>query len=121
MLSAPSTTALHETHRIPALALLIVVAELLAYGVGLPALGVALFGIAVAAVLLHLALPRTDPAAHGLLAWSFGLTALFTTVAFWSALPFAFGGAAIAARPRSIPAILGGISILLALVFCILA
>jgi len=106
---------------LPAVAALIVVAELIAYEGAPEGLAAAAFGIAVAAVLLHVALPRTDPAAHGLLAWSFGLTALFTLVAFWSALPFAFGAAAIAARPRSVPAALGALALLLGLVFCILA
>ena len=104
-----------------ALAALILAAELVAYDGALVAVAVAALGVAVAAALIHGALPRTDPAAHGLLAWSFALTALFTTIAFWSALPFAFGAAAIAARPRSVAAALGALALLLALVFCILA
>jgi hypothetical protein len=106
---------------LPAVTVLIVVAELIAYDFALAGVLAAAFGIAVAAVLVHVALPRTPPEAHGVLAWSFGLTALFTLVAFWSALPFAFGAAAIVARPRSVPAALGALALLLGLVFCILA
>ena len=96
-----------------------VVAELIAYDDVLPALGAAAFGTAVAALLVHLVLPRVDPAAHGILAISFGLSALFTTIAFWSALPFAF--AVAAARAGRAGAVLGGIATVIALVFCILA
>ncbi|HEV2812677.1 MAG TPA: hypothetical protein VGW10_05430 [Solirubrobacteraceae bacterium] len=105
-----------------AIAVLAVVAELLAYD-GPAGLGAAAFGIAVGALLVHVVVPRTDRAAHGLLAWSFGLTALFTTVAFWSALPFAFAAGAYAAAGRATapPAVLGAIATVIASVFCILA
>ncbi len=106
-----------------AAAALILLAELLAHGASAAWLGVSAFGIAVAATLLLVALPRVDPAGHGLLAISFAATALFTTVAFWSALPFAFGVAAIAAAPRPAAptAILGALAMAVALTFCIIA
>ncbi|HEV2999827.1 MAG TPA: hypothetical protein VGW75_03720 [Solirubrobacteraceae bacterium] len=107
-----------------ATALLIVVAELFANDAE-PAgtLVLSAFGIAVAAVLLLAVLPRVDPRAHGILAASFALTALFTCVAYWSALPFAFGAAAVAAsrRPTAPAALLGAFAVVLALVFCIIA
>jgi hypothetical protein len=88
-----------------------------------PWAGLSLWGIGLTALLLLVALPRTDPSAHPLLAWSFGITALFTCVAFWSALPFAFGTAAVAAarRPTAPAALLGIAALLLATAFCILA
>ena len=105
-----------------ALAVLAVVAELCAYD-GPAGLGAAAFGIAIGALLVYVVVPRVDPAAHGLLAWSFGLTALFTTVAFWSALPFAFAAGAFAAAGRASapPAVIGVIAAAVASVFCILA
>ncbi len=85
--------------------------------------GLSAFGIGVTALLLLVVLPRTDPAAQPVLAASFGITALFTCVAFWSALPFAFGAGAIAAarRPTAPAAILGIIGIVIGFVFCVLA
>ncbi len=85
--------------------------------------GLSAFGIGVTALLLLVVLPRTEPAAHPVLAASFGITALFTCVAFWSALPFAFGAGAIAAarRPTAPAAILGIIGIVIGFVFCVLA
>ncbi|MDQ3741417.1 MAG: hypothetical protein M3389_10805 [Actinomycetota bacterium] len=85
--------------------------------------GLSAFGIAVAAVLLLGVLPRVDQSAHPILATSFGVTALFTCVAFWSALPFAFGAGAVAAarRPTSPAALLGILGAVVAFVFCVIA
>lgn len=107
-----------------ATALVIVVAELFANDAEpLGTIVLSAFGIAVAATLLLVVLPRVDPRAHGILAASFALTALVTCVAFWSALPFAFGAAAIAAseRPTAPAALLGAFALVVALVFCIFA
>jgi hypothetical protein len=105
-----------------AVAAVAAVAELLAYesAAGLVA---ALFGVAVAALLVLAVLPRVDPAAHPVLAVSFGLTALVTCVAFWSALPFAFAAGALAAsgRPSAPGAVLGAIGAAAAFAFCIMA
>ena len=99
-----------------------VAAELLAYG-SAAGLAAAAFGTAVAAVLILVVLPRVDPRAHGVLAISFALSALFTCLAFWSALPFAFGAAAIAAAGRAThpAAITGIVASALAATFCVLA
>ena len=99
------------------------VAESLAYENVLAALVVTAFGIGVAAVFVYVALPRLDASIHPFLAISFGVTALFTTIAFWGGLPFGFGAAAIVAaeRPASVGAILGVLAIVIASVFCIIA
>ncbi len=86
-------------------------------------LGAAAFGTAVAAVAILVVLPRVDPRAHPVLAVSFALSALFTCVAFWSALPFAFGAAAVAAAGRlgHPAAVTGVVAAILAATFCVLA
>lgn len=98
------------------------VAEVLAYesAVGL---GVAAFATAIAALAILVVLPRVDPRARPVLAVSFAVTALFTCLAFWSGLPFAFGAAAIAAAGRlgHPAAVTGAVAMVLAAVFCVLA
>ncbi len=114
----------YRPHLLAATAALILVAELFANdGAPVATLALTAWGTAVTAVLLLVVLPRTDPRAHGVLAVSFGVTALFTCLAFWSALPFAFGAGAIAAarRPFAVPAVLGALGMILALAFCIIA
>jgi hypothetical protein len=105
-------------------AALIVVAELFANDAQpLGTLVLSAFGIGVTALLLFVVLPRVDPAGHPVLAASFAVTALLTCVAFWSALPFAFGAGAVAAakRPTAVPAVLGVLAAIVAFVFCIIA
>lgn len=81
------------------------------------------FGVGVTALLLLVALPRVEPAGHPVLAASFAVTAVLTCVAFWSALPFAFGAGAVAAakRPTAVPAAIGVLAMTVAFVFCIIA
>ena len=104
-------------------AVLALVAESLAHDDVLVAAAVTAFAIAVAALLTHAALRRVEPPARPILALCFGATAVFTTVAFWSALPFGFGAAAIASsgRAASLASLLAGFAMLLATVFCIVA
>ena len=107
-----------------ATAALTVVAELFANDAEpLGTLVLSAFGIGVTALLLFVVVPRVDPAGHPVLAASFALTALITCVAFWSALPFAFGAGAVAAsqRPTAVPAILGAIAMVVAMAFSIIA
>ena len=106
-----------------AVAVLAVVAESLAHDDVLVAAAVTAFAIGVAALLTHAALRRVEPSARPILALCFGVTAVFTTVAFWSALPFGFGAAAIASsgRPTTLSSLLAGFAMLLATVFCIVA
>ncbi len=114
----------HRPRLLATTAVLVVVAELFANDADLAGtLVLSAFGIAVAALLVLVVLPRVDPAAHPLLAVSFAVSALITCVAFWSALPFAFGAGAIAAtgRATALPSLLAGFAMVIALVFCIIA
>ena len=92
-------------------------------------LSLSAFGIVVSALLLFVVVPRLRPGSPALV---FGVLAIITTVIFWSALPFAFGAAAIAASsPRDdqpeaaggaglkAGAALGLLAWLAAFVFCI--
>ena len=119
------TAEMRRTRLLAAIAPIIVIAELLAHDAKLPDwLVLSAWGIGLAALLLLVVLPRVDRSAWPVLSLSFGVTALITCVAFWSALPFAFGAAAIAASEerRTAPgAVLGALAMLLALVFCIIA
>ena len=114
---------MRETPRLLALvAVVSAVAEVLAYE-SAAGLGAAAFGTAVAAVLLLVVLPRVDRRAHPVLAVSFAASALFTCLAFWSALPFAFGAGAVGAAGRlSHPAAVTGLAAMaVATAFCVLA
>ena len=104
-------------------ALVSLVAETLAHGNVLIAAAVTAFGVGAGALFTYLALARVDASARPILALLYGVTAVFTAVAFWSALPFGFGAAALATSPRrlSLATGLGAFGLLLALVFCIVA
>jgi hypothetical protein len=60
-------------------------------------LGIAAFGIAVTALLLYVVVPRIGGDSRRTVALVFGVLSVVTVLVFWSALPFAFGAAAIAA------------------------
>ncbi len=60
-------------------------------------IGVSLFGIALSAVLLLVAVPRLPPDVRSAAVLGFGIGAIVTCLLWWSALPFALGIAAIAA------------------------
>jgi hypothetical protein len=104
-----TTTRISRTHLLVGIAAVIVVAELFANVVDVGNhdtssegsvggwLGLSAFGIAVTALLLLVVLPRISPARRRTAALVFGILAIVTVVAFWSALPFALGAAAIAA------------------------
>ena len=106
-----------------AVAVLALVAESLAHDDVLVAAAVTAFAMGVAALLTHAARRRVDASARPILALCFGATAVFTTVAFWSALPYGFGAAAVATsgRASSLASFLAGFAMLLATVFCIVA
>jgi hypothetical protein len=93
-------------------------------------LGLSAFGIAVTALLLLYVVPRLR---RGSPAVVFGVLAIITLAIFWSALPFAFGAAAIAAsapgdeQPTTAAggglkagAALGVLAIIAGFVFCII-
>jgi hypothetical protein len=67
-------------------------------------IGFSLFGIAVSAVLLLVAIPRLPADARPTAVLGFGIGAVVTCLFFWSALPFALGVAAIAAAAPARPA-----------------
>jgi hypothetical protein len=60
-------------------------------------IGASLFGIALSAVLLLVAVPRLPEDSRRLAVLGFGIGAVVTCVIFWTTLPFALGVAAIAA------------------------
>ena len=96
-------------------------------------IGLSLFGIALSAVLLLVAVPRI-PAEHRRTAvLGFGIVAVVTCLVFWSTLPFALGIAAIAAAapdddnpegmepaPSTAGVLLGVLAIVAAFVLCII-
>ena len=104
-------------------AVVALVAESVAHDDVLVAAAVTAFAIVLAALLTHAARRRVEPSARPILALCFGVTAVFTTVAFWSALPFGFGAAAIASSGRagSLASLLAAFAMIVATVFCILA
>jgi len=57
--------------------------------------GLSIFGIAVTAVLLLVVVPRIPPHQRRTAVLAFGGAAVVTVAVFWSALPFAFGAAAL--------------------------
>lgn len=58
-------------------------------------IGLSVFGIAVTALLLLVAVPRLPREHRRTAVLGFGIAAVVTVVVFWSALPFAFGAAAL--------------------------
>jgi hypothetical protein len=96
----PRTTLLVAT------SIIILIAELAANGIFLGSggesdvggwVGLSLWGIAVTAVLLLVAVPRLPREHRTTAVLAFGGGAVLTCAIFWSALPFALGAAAIAA------------------------
>ena len=102
-----SLTHLPRTTLLIAISIVIVVAMLFANGVLLADaqddrstggfIGFSLFGIALSAVLLLVAVPRLPRDMRRTAVLGFGIGAVVTCLAFWSTLPFALGIAAIAA------------------------
>ena len=102
----PLTTT-PRTTLLVAISVVIVIAMLFANGVVLADaederstggfIGFSLFGIALSAVLLLVAVPRLPADMRRIAVLGFGIGAVVTCLAFWSTLPFALGIAAIAA------------------------
>jgi hypothetical protein len=137
-----SLTRIPRTTLLIGISIVIVAAELFANGVVAASgddqksvggwIGASLFGIALSAVLLLVAVPRL-PAEHRRTAvLGFGIGAVVTCLVFWSALPFALGIAAIAAAapgddtpegtdpaPSTAGALLGALAIVVAFVLCL--
>jgi hypothetical protein len=106
-----SLTRIPRTTLLLAISVVIVIAELFANGIvaGAPEdnqsvsawIGFSLFGIALSAVLLLVAVPRLPDDFRQTAVLGFGIGAVVTCLLWWSALPFALGIAAIAAAaPR---------------------
>jgi hypothetical protein len=99
-------TRLPRTTLLAAIAVIILIAELFANeliagdegddDVG-GWIGLSLFGIAVTAVLVLVVVPRLRGPGRRNAVLGFGIAAVVLCVIFWSALPFAFGAAALAA------------------------
>jgi len=96
-------------------------------------IGLSLFGIAVTAVLLLVAVPRLPREHRTTAVLGFGIGAVVTCAIFWSALPFALGAAAIAAAapdddspegtapaPSTAGVLLGVLAIIAGFVLCII-
>jgi hypothetical protein len=94
--------------------------------------GLSLFGIALSAVLLLVAVPRLPNEHRTTAVLAFGIGAVVTCVIFWSTLPFALGIAAIAAAapdddspegmapaPSTAGVLLGTLAIVAAFVLCL--
>ena len=102
-----SLTTLPRTTLLIGISIVIVIAMLFANGVVFASatdesstggfIGASLFGIALSAVLLLVAVPRLPEDTRRIAVLGFGIGAVVTCVAFWSTLPFALGVAAIAA------------------------
>jgi len=102
-----SLTRTPRTTLLIAISVVIVVAMLFANGIVLADaqderstggfIGFSLFGIALSAVLLLVAVPRLPADMRRTAVLGFGGAAVITCLVFWSTLPFALGIAAIAA------------------------
>jgi hypothetical protein len=95
-------------------------------------IGLSLFGIALTAVLLLVAVPRLPQEHRRNAVLGFGIGAVVFCVVFWSAIPFALGAAAIAAAgprddspegtesaPSTAGVLLGVLAIIAAFILCI--
>jgi hypothetical protein len=95
-------------------------------------IGLSLFGIALTAILLLVAVPRLPQEHRRTAVLGFGVGAVVLCVVFWSAIPFALGAAAIAAAgprddspegtewaPSTAGVLLGVLAIIAAFVLCI--
>ena len=99
-------TTLPRTNLLIGISVVIVIAMLFANGVIAPDatqnrstggfIGGSLFGIALSAVLLLVAVPRLPEDVRPLAVLGFGIGAVVFCLIFWSAIPFALGIAAIA-------------------------
>jgi hypothetical protein len=102
-----SITRMPRTQLLAVIAALIIVAELFANEIIAGDdpdaggwIGLSLFGIAVAAVLVFVAVPRIAARNRRTAVLAFGIAAVITCAVFWSALPFGLAAAALAAaRP----------------------
>jgi hypothetical protein len=96
-------------------------------------IGLSLFGIALTAILLLVAVPRLPQEHRRNAVLGFGVGAVVLCVVFWSAIPFALGAAAIAAAgprddspdgtefaPTTAGVLLGVLAIIAAFVLCII-
>jgi hypothetical protein len=96
-------------------------------------IGFSVFGIALSAILLLVAVPRLPSDMRRTAVLGFGVGAVVTCLIFWSTLPFALGVAAIAAAgpeddsphgsdpaPTTAGVLLGVLAIVAAFVFCII-
>jgi hypothetical protein len=102
-----SLTTLPRTTLLIGISIVIVVAMLFANGVLFASgdderstggfVGASLFGIALSAVLLLVAVPRLPEDMRRTAVLGFGIGAVVTCLVFWSTLPFALGVAGIAA------------------------
>jgi hypothetical protein len=135
-------TRLPRTILLIAISVIIVIAELFANEIAAGDegdaevggwIGLSLFGIAVAAVLVLVVVPRLSGAQRRTAVLGFGIAAVVSCVIFWSALPFAFAAAALAAAapgddsphgesdaPSSAGVILALLAIVAAFVFCVI-
>ncbi len=137
-----SLTRLPRTTLLLGVSVLIVIAMLFANGIVADApeedsspsgwIGFSLFGIALTAVLLLVAVPRLPRDDRRTAVLGFGIGAVLTCLVFWSAIPFALGAAAIAAAgaeddsaegtrpaPSTAGVLLGVLAIVAAFVLCI--
>ena len=138
-----SITRTPRTTLLIGISVVIVVAELFANGVVAATaddeksvggwIGFSLFGIALSAVLLLVAVPRLPDEHRRAAVLGFGIGAVVTCLVFWSALPFALGIAAIAAAapgddspegtdpaPSTAGVLLGTLAIVVAFVLCLI-
>jgi hypothetical protein len=96
-------------------------------------IGLSLFGIAVTALLLLVAVPRIPAESRRTAVLAFGIAAAITCVVFWSMLPFALAAGALSAAhpgddaaegeapaPATAGVILALLAVVAAFVFCII-
>jgi hypothetical protein len=131
-----------RTNLLVATSILILIAELFANSILLGGdedasiggwVGLSLFGIALTAVLLLVAVPRLPREHRRTAVLGFGIGAVVTCAIFFTAIPFALGAAAIAAAapgddtaegtaeaPTTAGVLLGVLAIVAAFIFCII-
>ena len=137
-----SITRVPRVNLLIAISVVIVIAMLFANGIVFASedgersvgqwIGFSVFGIALSAVLLLVAVPRIPEEHRRTAVLGFGIGAIVTLVLFWSTLPFALGAAAIAAAgpgddsphgtkpaPTTAGVLLGVLAIVAAFIFCI--
>jgi len=101
-----SLTRLPRTQLLVGIAIVIVIAELFANGIVADDegegsvggwIGLSIFGIALATVLVLVVVPRLRGETRRIAVLAFGAGAVVFCVIFWTAIPFALGAAALAA------------------------